>query len=221
MEPDYVSYGGAPLPEATVPAYAKDDAHCACCGSKLTWRVLVKDVASGLHYIFGRTCASAGGVNLTSKEVSAAKRLKAAKAKAARAAIINTFLAEYAVAAAAAPHPFIKGKGLTLADYLTWIRENKRTAADMTRAVSAASKALNLGPTAAEKEAAEKLVAQAAAEQAVVAAKTEELRVVLEALATSPNAAFLIERVLESYTMVPSRKDMAAKALAAVPNASA
>jgi hypothetical protein len=214
MEPDFVSYGGAPLPEATVPPYAKDDAHCACCGSKLTWRVLVKDVASGLHYIFGRTCANAGGVNLTSKEVSAAKRLKAAKAKAARAAIINTFLAEHAAAAAAAPHPFIKGKGLTLADYLTWIRDNKHTAADMTRAVGAATKALGLGPTPAEL--AEK--AKWDAFNATVVAKTTELRELLAVVAGFPNGpARLMDMAMhESYAMVPGRKEMVAAALAAL-----
>lgn len=61
FDPEYASYGGTSfkLPEPTN-TLGKDDyeSRCACCGAKLTWRVLVQSAASNLAYIVGLTCAN-------------------------------------------------------------------------------------------------------------------------------------------------------------------
>ncbi len=61
FDPEYASYGGtsARLPEPTDTLGKSDyEFRCACCGSKLTWRVLVQSATSNLAYIVGLTCAN-------------------------------------------------------------------------------------------------------------------------------------------------------------------
>jgi hypothetical protein len=118
MDPEYSSLGGAPLPEAANPRGYKDhEGRCACCGSKLSWRVLVHDQANDRHLILGMTCAANAEQGID-PHLLATMKARAERARVER--LLNH--KEFVDWARQQPHP--KGwRGKTMFDDLTyWLR---------------------------------------------------------------------------------------------------
>ena len=74
-EPDCIHYAGDGTPEVE-----GDVGRCACCGAKITWRVVVHNAGDDKHYVMGRTCAAKAkdhlGTELEQKKATMNRRLR-------------------------------------------------------------------------------------------------------------------------------------------------